>query len=334
MDKELFIVTGASGKLGEFFIQTLQQQGKAVVGLSRKNIELGVPVYPGDLLIEKEVEGALGKIDYTLYEQFTLIHTVGKFKFEKDNPNVVDNDGDGIDDEVYLTNVVTLKNILKFLIDHVEHKSLKVCAFGSVSDKYEIPFWISYRKAKNIMRQYLKELARIGRIKALVINVSTLDTGNENLLRPNADKTYWLQPAEVVEKTLLEIKSVQSYEEIDVIKHKPYFDGSYYIDHDEILKKWTREMGPKGQIKIMNFTFNKIPLIILGITSLLLSRGMFWFFNDPEGPNLVVVIGMAAILYFPSLVAYRTSSASGIKRILLGVFVQIVLGIGFYFLLS
>jgi hypothetical protein len=85
----------------------------------------------------------------------------------------------------------------------------------------------------------------------------------------------------------------------------------------------------------MSFTSKKISLLILGITSLVCSRTLFLFFNDPEGPNLLVVIGMAAIIFFLSLAAYAfCSSVTQFKRILITISVQILLVIGFYFLLS
>ncbi|MBP6949276.1 MAG: hypothetical protein KBB50_04395 [Candidatus Pacebacteria bacterium] len=47
-----------------------------------------------------------------------------------------------------------------------------------------------------------------------------------------------------------------------------------------------------------------ISLITLYIVSLLSSKIAFWFLNDPEGPNLLIVIVFATILYFSSLVIY------------------------------
>jgi len=38
-------------------------------------------------------------------------------------------------------------------------------------------------------------------------------------------------------------------------------------------------------------------LLILAVVSLALSRAMFYFINDPEGPNLVVVMGLAVIIF-------------------------------------
>ncbi len=78
----------------------------------------------------------------------------------------------------------------------------------------------------------------------------------------------------------------------------------------------------------------KNSLIILGITALLCSRAMFYFFNDPEGPNLLIVVVAAAIVYGLSLKAYSYTSTSGQKKLLLAILVQIVIVTAAYFLLS
>ena len=52
----------------------------------------------------------------------------------------------------------------------------------------------------------------------------------------------------------------------------------------------------------------KTQLFLLAVASLLVSRLVFVFINDPEGPNLVVVLGLAAIIYAVSLVVYAVAS--------------------------
>jgi hypothetical protein len=84
----------------------------------------------------------------------------------------------------------------------------------------------------------------------------------------------------------------------------------------------------------MNFTSKKTSLIILGVESLLVSRGMFSLFNDPEGPNLLIVVGTAAILYFLSLMPYFFNlSTPGLKRFLLSFSIQIIAATSLYFFL-
>lgn len=82
----------------------------------------------------------------------------------------------------------------------------------------------------------------------------------------------------------------------------------------------------------------KIPLLILAVTSLFCSRTMFYFFDDPEGPNLLVVTGMAVIIYFLSLAIrvfhplHLTSTKS--KDVLLTIVIQIIITTGIYFCLN
>ncbi len=97
----------------------------------------------------------------------------------------------------------------------------------------------------------------------------------------------------------------------------------------------------------MYFKSKRISLLILGVTALVCARTMFWFFEDPEGPNLLVVTVMALIIYFLSLVIYLAdpvpesafrrfflSSLLGPKRLLAVVFIQMVIATIFYLCLK
>lgn len=81
----------------------------------------------------------------------------------------------------------------------------------------------------------------------------------------------------------------------------------------------------------MNLESKKSSLIILGITSLVCSRGVFFFFNDPEGPNLLIVIVLAVVLYVPSLILYRLLSFTHPKKVISVVFIQILVATALYF---
>jgi hypothetical protein len=83
----------------------------------------------------------------------------------------------------------------------------------------------------------------------------------------------------------------------------------------------------------MHVNFKNSSLLILAITAIVCSRAIFAFFNDPEGPNLLVVSGMAAVIYlvssaaylsniYPSLTEYKTSSVT--------ILIQILVATGFY----
>lgn len=76
-------------------------------------------------------------------------------------------------------------------------------------------------------------------------------------------------------------------------------------------------------------------LLVLGVTALVTSRTLFWFFNDSEGPNLLIVIGMALILFALSLAAYSFLLSGTIRKKLgLAVLVQVALSFAAYLLLS
>ncbi len=82
----------------------------------------------------------------------------------------------------------------------------------------------------------------------------------------------------------------------------------------------------------MVFKSTKISLLILGITAVLCSRLLFFFFNDPEGPNFLIVIGLAAVVYVISLAPFAFGSPANVpKRFLLAISVQILVVVGLYF---
>ncbi len=87
----------------------------------------------------------------------------------------------------------------------------------------------------------------------------------------------------------------------------------------------------------MNFNSKKISLFTLGITSLVCSRAMFSFFNDPEGPNLLIVVGLAVIVYLISLGIYVYSplaKQNPLKRVLLLILIQVGIVTALYFCLK
>lgn len=77
----------------------------------------------------------------------------------------------------------------------------------------------------------------------------------------------------------------------------------------------------------------KNELFVLGATSIVFSKLVFFFFDDPEGPNLLVVMGFAAILYFLSLAVYAFLSPANSLKLPLAILAQSVFVIGLYFCL-
>lgn len=83
----------------------------------------------------------------------------------------------------------------------------------------------------------------------------------------------------------------------------------------------------------MYLASKKVSLLILGLTAIACSRLMFVFFDDPEGPNLLVVMVAAAVVYALSLAVYIPSSTTPAKKLVLAILTQILLVTGFYFFL-
>lgn len=86
---------------------------------------------------------------------------------------------------------------------------------------------------------------------------------------------------------------------------------------------------------------NKMPnnspkshLIILAITSIIFSRSMFFFFNDPEGTNLLISTVAATLLFLLSLGIYKFKpSIDRNIRLFLTILIQIITVIVLIFLL-
>ena len=262
INTRLAIVTGAGGAVGARYLKHfLKQENTKCVALSRSNLETtDVIQFKVDLLDEKRTREAIKQLDLSEVNDLILVHGVGKFKYEdlKSLPHL-NQERQKIDDEVFSSNYNTFVNVVNPLVEKLneEHQrgqktTLALCGFGSISDKYKIPFWHSYTYAKDTLRQYIKDLAKSeewqGLIRGRFINVSTTDTGNENKLRPNVsheEKQYWLKPEKIVVQSMAVIESLQPlWQEIDVYEILPGFNPEeYYNDYQTIKEKWQRQMA-------------------------------------------------------------------------------------------
>ena len=234
------------------------------VAIARRDIQdlpAGVRLLKLDLLDKEAVTSSFEQIPLSDIDEIVLIHSVGKFKFEPEGNPEIDIDGDGIDDEVYKTNIETFLNILRSLLPRIENQhregralSLALCGLGSISDKYQVAYWSSYTKAKNVLRSIIYNLVqeKPESVRGLFVNVSTVDTENENELRPFADKTYWLKAKEIANASLPFVLGEESgsWKQVDVFKESPLFREGYYEDLAEIRRQWMaqQEGGEKGSV--------------------------------------------------------------------------------------
>ncbi len=248
-NKSLVIVSGASGKLGEIYLRSFSRQNfYKCIGISRRNPEKklrDVSYLKIDLLNREQTKKKIKNLKIECYEKIWIIHCIGKFKFEINRKPEFDKNKDGIDDIIFDSNIKTFLNLFSSIKENIsKNTNLEIIAFGSVSDKYNVPFWESYTQSKNILREILKKISLKEKIKCNFVNVSTTNTGNENLLRPFGDKKYWLSPREIVEESLKKIsENKRRFFEFNIIKNNPSFKRNYYKSPNKILAKWLKEMG-------------------------------------------------------------------------------------------
>ena len=87
-------------------------------------------------------------------------------------------------------------------------------------------------------------------------------------------------------------------------------------------------------------------MFVLIITAMLCSRSVFAFIDDPEGPNLLVVTVMAAVVYLMAFGIYlfnpirkgameslSLATRVGLRRIMFVVVTQILVAAAIYFLI-
>ena len=75
----------------------------------------------------------------------------------------------------------------------------------------------------------------------------------------------------------------------------------------------------------MQIDSEKTSLLLLLITAFPCSRALFFLFNDPEGPNLLIVTVLALLLYGASFIAWRFIPATASKKLLFGIGTQLLI---------
>jgi short-subunit dehydrogenase len=254
---KLVIITGATGKLGAEYLKNFRfKKGyKCLVLVRNKSITLenNVDYSFVDLLDQEEVKESLSNLDVKPYKEIIFIHPIGMFKFEREGIPLLDKNKDGIDDDIFASNVTTFLNVFKIVKDKIKKEAnckikLTIFAFGSITHNYNIPFWQSYTKSKQYLKKIIKQNLeeKSFKIRCIFVNVSTVDTGNERNLRPCADRSYWLTPQEIVKISLKYLRGNNKWMEISLYKNNPNFDPTWYTNHENVLKRWQEQMGIKN----------------------------------------------------------------------------------------
>lgn len=91
-----------------------------------------------------------------------------------------------------------------------------------------------------------------------------------------------------------------------------------------------------NSIENLYFKSKTISLVILAATAVVCVRMLFVLFNDPEGPNLLIITVLTLAVYGLSIAAYLfgSSAINGIKRLSAVVCMQILLVAVLYFFMK
>lgn len=74
----------------------------------------------------------------------------------------------------------------------------------------------------------------------------------------------------------------------------------------------------------------KAPLLLLLLTAFVCSRLLFFFIDDPEGPNLLIVTVLASILYSAAFTVWRYFPTTASKKLLVAISAQLAIVTGLY----
>ncbi|MFA6460646.1 MAG: hypothetical protein WCV90_00125 [Candidatus Woesearchaeota archaeon] len=247
--KELVIIAGASRGIGKAFADRYRQEDVSVIGINRTGSA-------GEQLDLMDVNAAyqfVSNLDVRDVSGIVYMHAIGIDKFEPQGKPQIDHDGDGIDDEVLTSNYLTFSHLAEPLIDRVRKANvpLTICNIGSISDVFQVPYWQSFTKAKNKVRQFCKSVNEEG-IHSLVLNVSsTLDEEGNTYGRKNVDTNYWQTTSELVEKSFETLdsfyQSASNYAEFDLFKFNPSFRRDYFTNLPALYATWQRDLGFAGK---------------------------------------------------------------------------------------
>jgi len=254
----LAIVTGINGAVGMGYAKAMIERGDSrVVGIGRREAHIDSKDFENisqvDLLDEENTRNAVEGIRHGAHKRVVLIHPIGKFKWEEEPPK-----GDEIDQEVFASNVTTFTNVLDpvlAMVRRMQNASLGLVMFGSVADKWNLPFIQSYTRSNNALRKVLEDTIRGNpdlRITATSLDLGTIDVGSERNLRPYADRKFWLTVEDLVAKSMPFIlpdnEDVEQdsgvLRRVEIFKPKPGFDPSrYYPNHGLVQRVLHEEMG-------------------------------------------------------------------------------------------
>lgn len=241
-----FIIAGIRSDIGLEYAHYLKNYGR-IYGISRttdpvENLEYTHMTCDLMSVVPSDFFGEISD-DTVIY-----IHLPGEFRFEDENHPIFDHDGDGLDDSIYNSNVTTFENITSALYtlgDNCNH--LRIVAIGSTADLYDVPYWNSFTRAKDklrgLYRKFYGDHEHRNAVSSLFVNVSTTDGSQLAGERPFIDKTYVLQPIEIVTQSAeWVLHPTPSCMEINILKSNPEWMDDDYFELHNIRARWYHDM--------------------------------------------------------------------------------------------
>ncbi len=249
--KTLIIIPGARrGLAKDYFQHYANQPNTQCIGISRTEETNGFLKL--DLLQENKTFEFVKSLNLSGIEKVIYLHGVGIDKFEPKGVPAIDVDGDGIDDEIYQSNVLTFLHLAEPLMEKTTHYGipLTICNIGSLGDIYNVPFWQSFTKSKNILRKSMKSNT-IKSVKSIFFNVSSmLDDAGEKYGRPFADTRYWLNSKDLVKRSIQYLDAfdmMSGHLELDFFNTCPWYTKDYFTNLPALYQTWQRDMGYQGR---------------------------------------------------------------------------------------
>lgn len=246
----LIIVAGASRGIGKTFLEEYKKQNNTICyGINRN----GCAGEKLDLMDSNATYKFVNKLNLKEVSKIIYIHSIGTDKFEPEGKPHIDLDEDGIDDEVLSSNCSTFLNLAEPLIDKVRPTKIpmSICNIGSISDVFNVPYWQSFSRAKNKVRQFCKSTYETN-INSIFLNISsTLDENHNTYGRKNIDTSYWQTSSELLEKSFSLLdnfhKMSTNYAEFDFFKFNPSFRPDYFTNLSKLYATWQRDLGFIGK---------------------------------------------------------------------------------------
>lgn len=260
----IIIINGITGTIGNVLFESyITDPDTLVVGLSRRGVSLPRKLHHHIILkasfdSPKKLQ-EFSKLIYSLKpKEIIYFHCIGQFKTELDPHTLnrkieVDNDQDGLDDEIVRDVKVYFERITKTLIKYrLPRTHLTIASIGSIVEEHNLEIFHSWTIARSHALEKIKTIINDGHSIALYnILISTLLSAKEMVARPyvfgtDTDPKYWLKPLELARRIKKEMsKKLTGYHCIKIFKRSPNFSKNRFENQKIKIRRLYELHGTK-----------------------------------------------------------------------------------------